>query len=144
MKTFDPRKFDIVFAGIQLNSGVADGTFLTISSVTPGFSSKVGVDGTVTRARSHDRRATARVVLMQSSEVNDRLSAIYEADRQAVNGTGVGAFFVQDRDGTTVATASKAYISDDPDLTLEAEATTREWVIEIADLVIVHGSNPED
>lgn len=144
MKTYDPRRFDIVFAGIPLNKGVADGTFLSISSVGPGFSSKAGVDGEVTRTRSHDRRAVAKLTLMQTSEINDRLSAAYAADRDATNGQGVGVFFVQDRSGTTILEAAKAYISDDPDVTLEAEASTREWTFELSELRPTHGSNSDD
>jgi len=144
MRTYDPRKFDIVFAGVHLNEGVADGSFLTYSSASPGFSKKVGVDGTVTRSRMHDRTAEVRLTLMQSSSVNDRLSEIYAADRDAVNGQGVGSFFVQDRSGTTILQASKAYIADDPDLTLDAEATTREWTFELADVDVTHGSNTDD
>lgn len=144
LKTYDPNMYDVVFAGIRLNEGLAEGTFLTISSESPGFSSKVGVDGEVTRARSHDSRATARLVLMQTSEINERLSAIHAADMDALNGSGVGSFYVQDRNGSTVAEASKAYISDDPDLTLEAEASEREWTFELADYSVTHGSTPDE
>ena len=139
LKTYDPKKYDIVFAGVLANEGLADGTFLSIDETTPGFSSKVGVDGEVTRTRSHDRRATATLTLMQTSEVNDLLSAIYSADLAATNGIGVGAFFVQDRAGTTVFEASKAYITKAPAATLEAEASTREWTIELSDYQFVHG-----
>lgn len=145
--TYDPARYTIVFAGIILNKGLADGTFLTISAVTPGFSSKAGVDGEVTRARSHDKRKTATLTLMQSSEVNDRLSALYNADRDPLqpNGRGVGVFYVQDLSGTTVLQASKAYIANDPDLTLGAEAETREWAFELSDVVApIHGGITAD
>jgi hypothetical protein len=144
VKTYDPKKYVLTFAGIPLNKGVADGTFLSVASSAPGFSKKVGVDGEVTRARSHDRTATATITLMQTSEVNDRLSARYRADRNAVNGQGVGAFEVRDLAGTTIARAAKAWISDDPDLTLEAEASTREWTIDLADWDPLHGSVSDD
>lgn len=144
LKTYDPRKHDIVFAGILINEGLADGTFCTIASEAPGFSVKVGVDGEVTRTRSHNKVATATVVLMQTSEVNERLSALYAADRAAVNGQGVGVFYVQDRGGTTVLQSSKAFISDDPDVTLEAEASTREWTFILTDYNPTHGSNADE
>lgn len=143
MKTYDPKKHDIVFNGILVNKGLADGTFLTISNETPGFSSKVGVDGEVVRTRNHDRRATATITVMQTSEVNDRLSAMYESDRDAVNGLGVGAFSVRDRAGTTLLEASRAYISNGPEVSLEAEASPREWTIELSDYRPQHGSNSD-
>lgn len=144
MKTYDPKKFDIIFAGVPLNKGTADGTFLVVASVGPGFTSKSGVDGEVTRTRMHDRRYTARLTLMQTSAINDILSALYAGDRDATNGRGVAAFSVQDRAGTTVLEASKAYIADDPDLSLEAEASTREWVFELSDVTVTHGGNSDD
>ena len=146
-RTFDPKRYVISFAGILLNKGVSDGTVLTVASVTPGFSSKVGVDGTVTRSRSHDKRKTAALTLMCSSEVNDRLSALYNADRDPAqpNGRGVGAFYVQDLSGTTVLSCPKAWISDDPDMTIEATASTREWSFELSEVVdMIHGSVTDD
>lgn len=144
LKTYDPRKYVITMAGILINEGLADGTFLNITTETPGFSSKAGVDGEVTRTRSHDRRATATITLMQTSEANDRLSALYAADRAATNGEGVGMFRVSDLVGTTVLESSVSYISDDPDVVLEAEASTRDWTIELADYQPTHGSNPDE
>ena len=146
MRTYDPNQWDISFAGRHLNKGVADGTFLTVASMSPGFSSKSGVDGEPTRSRLNDKRYTARVVLMQTSEANKILSDIYAASRArgAANSTGVGSFFVQDRSGTTVLQSAKAYIADDPDITLEATATTREWLFELTDVDITHGDVPLD
>lgn len=144
MKTYDPKKFVIVFANILINKGLADGTFCVVSSMKPGFTSKAGADGEVTRIRSQDRRATVRITLMQTSDVNLRLSRLYNADRDAVNGQGVGMFYVQDLNGDTKLEADKAYISDDPDLTLSADAETREWVLELAELGGEHGGALDD
>lgn len=147
LRTFDPKRYVISFAGILLNRGVSDGTLLSITSTTPGFSSKASVDGPVTRSRSHDKRKTATLTLMCTSEVNDRLSALYNADRDPAqpNGRGVGAFYVQDLAGTTVLSCPKAYIANDPDLTLEATASTREWTFELSEVVnMVHGSVADD
>ncbi len=144
MKTYDPKKHVIVFAGIPLNKGVADGTFLEIVSDGPGFTKKIGVDGEVTRSRSHNRSAQAKVTLMQTSEVNDRLSARYSADRAATVGQGVGVFYLQDLAGTTIGQASKAWIADDPDISLDATAGTRVWLIDLADWEVTHGGNADD
>jgi hypothetical protein len=81
---------------------------------------------------------------MQTSAINDVLSGIHLADRSAPNGQGVGSLLIQDRAGTTVLRASKAWIADDPSVTLEMEATTREWVIDFADGYMFHGGNPLD
>jgi hypothetical protein len=140
VKTYDPKKIDVVLAGQRLNSGLADGTWLTYTSAAPGFSKKVGVDGEVTRTRSHDRSGEIRLTLMASSAINDVLSRLYADDRDGnANGRGVGALLIQDRNGTTLLQASQAWISDDPDISFGAEVETREWVIEVADVQVTHG-----
>jgi hypothetical protein len=144
LKTYDPNLYDVIFAGVRLNEGTADGQFVQVEFNAPAFTKKVGADGTVTRARSADRSGSLTVTLMQTSAINDVLSGIHLADRSAPNGQGVGSLLIQDRAGTTVLRASKAWIADDPSVTLEMEATTREWVIDFADGYMFHGGNPLD
>lgn len=141
MKTYDPKKYDLIFLGIRLNEGLADGTFIKITPTSAGFTSKSGVDGEVTRSRMHDRRRTIEFTLMQTSAINDRLSAAYNADRDSTNGEGVGAFMLQDRNGTTQVDGT-AWVSQEPDLELAAEAGTRVWKLELVDGTATHGGNP--
>jgi hypothetical protein len=140
VKTFDPKKIDVVFGGQRINKGLVDGTWLTYESAAPGFSKKIGVDGEGTRARLHDRSGTVRLTLMASSEINDILSRRYAADRDGnANGQGVGAFLIQDRNGTTLLQASQAYIADDPDISFSGEVEGREWTLELIDVTVHHG-----
>jgi hypothetical protein len=143
VNTFDPNQYDITFAGILLNEGMAEGTSLTIAPVSPGFVSKVGLAGKVTRTRKADKRRTGQLVVTQNSPVNDRLTAVYNADRNAVNGGGVGVFFVQDRAGTSKFRCATAYISQDPDMIVGDEAGNVTWLFEFPNGEITHGSNPE-
>ena len=140
-RTFDPNEYSIVFAGILIDQGYADGQYIGIVTEGPSFTDKVGVDGEVARSRSADRRATCTISLMQTSPLNDLLSALYNLDREGASGEGVGSFLLKDRQGTTVASASAAWLQNDPDLTLDAEATTRDWELRLADYTVVHGSN---
>lgn len=142
LKTYDPGQHDVIFAG-RLLEGFGEDTFIAIAVEAPGFSDRVGVDGEVTRAKSYDRRATISVTLMQTSQSNDVLSAIYEADRAAPNGAGVGGVRVVDRSGTTVFEASKAWIQREPDAELGREAGERVWEIRCADYRGNHGGNPD-
>ena len=145
MKTYDPKKYVATFGGVKLNEGIADGTFIGIKRVKSAFSAKTGVDGGHVRSRQHDRGKILTLTLMQTSEVNDRLSAILNADRAAINGKGVAAFMLIDLSGTTRIESAKAYIIDDPDMELGETATTREWAIMLAEVADpIHGSNPDD
>lgn len=139
MKTYSPKNYDVIFAGVLL-TGFAEGTFVTIATEGPGFSDVVGVDGEVTRNRLYDRRATVTVSLMQTSESNDELQAIYDSDRDGINGEGVGGLRIVDREGTTIFEAEDAWIQNDPDAELGAEASSRDWEIRCANLRATHGS----
>ena len=142
-KTYDPNAYDVIVAGIRL-SGFAEGTFVSISHDSPGFSDKVGVDGEVARVRKHDRRATVTISLMQTSESNDELSQIYNKDRDSQNGAGVFSFRMVDRSGTTVFEADQAWIQSEPGATFSDEPESRDWEIRCANLRTFHGSNPDD
>lgn len=140
MRTYDPKKIDIIFAGVRME-GFADGTFLKIAPKSPRFTSKSGVDGEVSRSRMHDTRKDVELTLMQTSATNERLSAIFKADVDSTNGEGVGAFMVQDRGGTTLIEGT-AYITTDPDAEFAAEAGPRVWKFELVEGSATHGSSP--
>lgn len=143
MKTYDPKRYTMVLAGINLSRGLADGTFIKISPMAPRFSSKAGVDGEVVRTRRHDRRRSIEFTTMQTSEVNDRLSALFATDANAENGEGVGSFLLMDRNGTT-RIEGVAYVAQDPDVELGPEASTRVWKLELVDeTAATHGSNAD-
>lgn len=142
MKTYDPKDYPLVFNGILIE-GFADGTFITIEETAPGFSSTVGAYGDVVHARSWDRRGTCRFTVQQTSEVNKRLSDMYNADRDGVV-SGVGEFSLSSKNGDTLHQGSKARLVASPPGTFDATPGTREWTIEIADLQMVHAGQADD
>src|SRR4051794_20746490 len=116
MRVFDPAKISIMFAG-RLLQGWADGDFVSISNTTDAFVSVAGTDGEVTRVKTNDRRATVTVTTMQSSPVNDMLSAIHTLDILTPNGQGVGPLNIADCNGTSLYAAEQAWIVKSPDAT---------------------------
>lgn len=140
--TYDPKLFIISFAGILLNEGTADGTFLNIVTQEQAFTSVAGADGGVARTRNHNRIAVATVTLMQTSDVNRRLGLIYNDDRNAVNGRGVGPFRVEDLGGSMVGLAPRSFISNDPDVTLADTVQNRAWEITLSDWNPTHAGSP--
>lgn len=142
MKTYDPNLIHATFAGHFLE-GFSDGTFITISKTGPAFAKKAGVRGEISRSRMHDRSGTVTFSLMATSQSNDRMSEIYNADRDAVNGQGVGSLTIQDIGGAALFSAAKAWIESAPDPSFEAEVNAREWVIAFERLVETHGGNDD-
>ncbi len=139
-KFYDADQITVAIAGIPI-TGYADGEFLTIAQETDAFTDVVGTDGEVTRSKTKDYRATIGLKLMQSSDSNDLLSALYNTDRLASNGAGVGAFLVRDRNGRALYTGDACWIQKAPDVSFDREATDREWTIRVANLLRFDGGN---
>jgi hypothetical protein len=51
---------------------------------------------------------------------------------------------MKDLNGTTRVESPKAYISNDPEITLGAEVSERQWEITLVDVAIVHGGGTAD
>lgn len=141
-KFLDPNLYSVVVAGIPLPpNGYAEGSHIKLARDTPAFIDVVGVDGTVTRVRSHDDRATFTLSLMQTSETNAILAALHAVDLGSDNGAGVGPFVLKDRNGLTAHDAAECWISQTPDNEQDKTATSRDWVIRIAKLNSFEGGN---
>lgn len=141
LKIYDADQVSFVFAGIGIDSGWADGEFCRVEQTTPNFTSKAGTDGEVTRSKTNDRRAKITLILMQSSDGNAVLSAIANIDKAGPNGAGVGPILIRDRQGTSIYTAAKAWIAEEPKVSFSREAEAREWTLECADLKRLDGGN---
>jgi hypothetical protein len=139
-KNYDADQITIAIAGIPV-TGYADGEFFTLEMETDSFTDTVGTDGEVTRSKTNDRRATAHLKLMQSSDSNDLLSALYNTDLNAPNGAGVGAFLVRDRQGRALYTAAACWIQKPPPVAFDRTAKERDWTIRIGSLARFDGGN---
>lgn len=140
MKTYDPKEILAVFNGILI-TGYAEDSFLSAAMDEDAFTKKTGAGGEVVRTRSNNRGGSVTFTLMQSSPVNDLLSAMGIGDRLA--GSGVGPLSVKDNLGTTVIAAENAWIKKVSDVEFGKEAGSREWVIDCEALEIFSGgANP--
>ena len=71
---------------ITTAGGLAEDSFVTVKFLSPVYMSKVGVDGTVTRSRTNDRRFQVTITVMQSSDANIALAGFVQADLELNNG----------------------------------------------------------
>lgn len=140
-KAYSGSDVSVYVNGILIRGGLADGEFLRIEQDTDDFTDVVGTDGEVTRSKSNDRRATATLILMQSSDDNDLLSQLSNLDRNSPGGAGVGSFQVRDQSGRARYNAAACWISKPPSVSFGREAAPREWTIRIAKLERVDGGN---
>ncbi len=138
VKTYDPSKVIIVFAGRVL-SGFAEGTKVTVEHDEDAWTTQIGVDGEGTRSKSNNRSGTITVELMQSSDDNLFLYGIYEIDRNS--NAGALPLLVKDGSGTSIHMAETAWISKLPSAEYAIEAGAREWIFKTDILVSALGGN---
>lgn len=135
MKVYDADQVSVIIGGIPIDSGYADGEFLRLEQESDDYSDVVGTDGEVSRSKTQDRRATATVLMMQTSSSMQALSALSNLDRSTPNGAGVVPFLVKDNNGNGLYESEHCWIQRPPDVSMDREATPREWTIRIANLV---------
>lgn len=140
---YDADQIAIDLGGIKIDSGFAEDSMIKIEPDEKAFTYTVGVDGSVTRSKTKNKVAKITISLMQSSYVNDQLSALYTLDINAPNGAGVAPFLLRDINGTTLCAGAHAWIEKTPDQEFARDAKVREWPIICADLNIFVGSNPK-
>lgn len=140
MKNYDPTQVAVNVAGAVMH-GFADGEFVTFEEDSDAFSDAVGTDGEVTRSKSSDARGTLTIKLMQSSDSNDILSAVFELDRSSPNGAGVFAASVEDLNGRSLHSGAECWVSKAPAVSYDRTPKPREWKIRIANTKRIDGGN---
>lgn len=136
MRTYDP-KANVVTLGNLILQGFAENKFLSAKRVTDTFSDQVGCSGEVARSLSNDRRGEIEFTTVAFSPTNDLLSDLAQLDE--LTGQGVGAFQLQDFNGTTLLHAPNAWITRYPDTELAKEAGETVWKIRCDSLDVFRG-----
>lgn len=124
--TYDPNEVIISVLGVTV-TGYADGSFVDLEYDEDAFSLVVGAGGETARVRSQNRSATITLTLMQTSPINDALSAAHNADLQS--GNGVGAFGLKDNRGTTNLGAQNCWIQKPSPVGFAKELQDRTWIL---------------
>lgn len=143
-KIYNANEITIDIAGARIGEmgGFADGEFLRGPEMdSDAILDVVGTDGEVTVGKSNDRRATFTLRLMQSSDANDVLSALYNTMLASPGLAGAGPFYVRDRQGRTVFRSRTCWIAKPPDGSFDRTATAREWKIRVDKLERFDGGN---
>jgi hypothetical protein len=129
--SYAPDKVVVLVAGVPI-TGYGEGDSIEVEPMSELSTSKVGIDGDVTRSLNTDRRCRITVRLMQSSPSNDMLSTLVGVD--LVSGGRMFPVTVMDLLGRTLIVASQAWIATRPTVTFGREASEREWVFETGSL----------
>ncbi len=138
---YDSNQISISIGDFIIDSGFADGEFLSIAPDSEKFLKVVGTDGETARSKTNNSNYTATLRLLQTSEANSTLTALMNLDLDSDNGAGVGVFRVVDLSGTQEIQAQDAWIENDPTQAFDRSATVREWTIALSNVRITGGGN---
>lgn len=128
MAVYDINGCDCILGGIPLKDALVS---VEITPEGPAFSDDIGADGSVCRSATNERRATANVVLKGHSVEHAKLSALHAADVQEINGLGVVPFLFKDRNGSTIVSATQAWLMGMPAKTFGATPGDVTWAIRL-------------
>ncbi len=133
MKAWNIRDLSISLNAVPLaDGGFADDEVFSLAWDEEQFGKYVGADGEVTRHNTNNFAAEATLRYQQTSGMNDRLTALLQADL-APNGGGAGVFKVHDKEGRLVVLAERAWVKGFPEIKAGKTVQVVEWKIDLAD-----------
>ena len=138
LKTYDANEVSVII-GSRVILGLIQGDAVVVARESDAFSDSVGLDGEVTRSANKDKRGTVTITLQQSSDDNDFLSLLSQVDE--LSGAGTIPLLIRDANGTSLYTASEAWIQKPADGSISQEAGERAWVLRCANLKMFSGGN---
>jgi hypothetical protein len=100
---------------------------------------KQGHNGSVIRSLMPNTISDITLVTMQGSPINELLQSKADEDRRT--GLAAGPFFCKDLNGTSIATASRAWIKKRPGLKFSTEPGSVEWMVVGADTEAKQGTS---
>lgn len=131
----------VAFINNVLCTNFADGDHISIAMNEDQYKLKVGNTGEATRSKTNNLSGRFTFTLMQSSPMNDILSALMLADSQSPLGATI-PITVKDNLGTSFFIAPACWCVKWPDHKNSMEAQGKQWVYETGSLSMqFHGGN---
>jgi hypothetical protein len=137
-RTYDAKKIACIVGGVML-SGFNDGDVVTVERNEDTFTFQPDTDGGGTRSKSNNKSGRFTFVLSQTSAANGLLTAIAKLDE--VGNAGAVPVIVKDLNGSSLYTATMAWLVKPPVGEYKRESGGREWVFETDCLEWVEGGN---
>lgn len=142
LKVYNPKEVVFIFDGIPLESGIIDGSFITLSRVSRNASLNVGADGGGTLVRINDKSVTVTLSLRKGSATNDKLMDII-ATEEAIDGQKrVGPLTVEDFSGRALSFGQESFLDGPPDDEYSTDEGEVTWTWMVLDMTVdVRGSS---
>jgi len=128
VKNYNPGKYILIAGSIPIK-GFANGTFISIASISDAVTSQAGADGEIARAISADKRKRITITLQHTSDSNSVLNGFASAD--SASGAGIMfPLYAQDLLGSDKFAVAQAWVQKKPDREFGTDIGNRVWVIE--------------
>jgi len=138
--SYDPSKV-VCIVGSVIVSGFSDGDAIIARMSEERNFVRVGLGGSVSKARNSNKTGEFEFRLLQTGEINDQLSALFAIDDLTNDGNIVLPISITDGSGRSFAVATQCWLKEAPEATFGKEVSERIWVFTAADLRIFHGGN---
>jgi hypothetical protein len=138
LRKYAPDDVAIV-VGSQAVTGLKEGTFVEADRAKDLSSLDVGSDGEVTLIISPDQSGFLKIVLQQSSPLNDYFTTLQVALQARNMAVAVVPFTVNDKNGTSVISAKQSVVQKPVKVTFADKSEGREWTFLTGYLTISAG-----
>ena len=127
--TMDINNVNLSISGILITAGGGDDGFVSID-MPEGFGAKSGVHGDVVSYKLGNNVADGTLTLLDPSNSNADLFALYFADRHSPTGVGVGNFLLEDLQ-TNMELTGRCRLTKPPRIQKTAETQSFEWAFQV-------------
>jgi hypothetical protein len=138
VRTYDPKKVIVTFGTLAL-SGYMDGTFITITPEGDAFEKHKGADGSIDRVNKNSYSFEVSLVLKQTAPANVSLAGLKYADQES--NKGILPLTIKDFSGTSLFTATSAWLRREPDSEFGDSMSSRTWIFDTGLALNTPGGN---
>lgn len=125
MRQYSADGINVSWFGVDISSGLAQGTFIQITRSVPSWTMKANGVGGIVRMYNPDRSGTADLQIDGESSVHQSLITLANADD--VSRSIVGPMVVRDRSTQEVVILNRAFILSIPTLTKGTQSSVFSW-----------------
>lgn len=137
VKTYDPKEVIVQLGGF-IATDFPDGDFLTIPEIE-GWEEAPGADGSEDRVNKNVTGVDVQLIVKQTSQTNDFLTARFDVDR--LTNLGFFPFSVTDLGGTTIVFGAQSYVKTKGGKTFGNSISTVTWTIRVPQIFSNIGGN---
>lgn len=129
MEVYDAGAVTVNVAGIPADrAAFGQGDAIKVAMSGPNFKVRKGIGGGASRARLYPH-GIVTLLVRQTSDLNDKLSAIHTLDLAVSGGAGVIPIAIKDRNGRHTMIDTEGFIEGFPEVSYGEEEKEVEWVI---------------